>query len=381
MSTSASAFPGFREASTHQSVVDNVAVQRSRSKPSLEMWNELAAGMSSEHAWLAAIWQAGIEDCVTAQPGWDGPYEYLTVRGHCDAVLGILPFARQRYKGLSFLSLAGLYEPHRGLPVVAHSGNEIATALVDAFDNSGPLDCLRFGPVPETDVMMSRIRSELEQRGWKSLATVSERAIIDLPSTYDEYQSQFSKRKLKSLRRCERKLHREHADVHAHKYTRENCSDWGEVIADLAVVEKASWLEHANGNLRFAPAHLAELWERLFSLPTPQIEPYAWVIYVRGEPVAFNVGFDVGQLRHEIAGHHCEDFRAYSLGFLLDWYQIKDAFDRGIRSIDMGQGDGGYKQVWQAQCRVRQNDFVFFPPGMLGSAMHALARAAKRKCQ
>lgn len=359
---------------------DGMSVAVVSSKPSPECWAGLAAKLSPERAWLAAVWQADIADHVTARPGWRGPVRFLVVRNPAEEAIAILPFAKQRYMVLDFLSLAGLYWPHRGLPAESHACEAIAVEIAEVCTNATPRYCLRFGPVTADDPLMPRLIEQLELRGWRNL--VSPRAarwIVDLPDSTEAFRSRLSRDRVKGIGRTERKLQREHPSVRVCKFTRENCGDWWAVLRDLGRVERDSWLPERSGDFLFEAPHLRSLWMELFSMVCVDLIPHVWLIYVGDQPVAYSFALDTGRVRHSIACHHSKAFRKYSLGFLLDWKQFEDAIALGIQRVDLGHGDSGYKrEAWRAQAALWQNEHLLFPPGLMGYGLRQVASFVRR---
>jgi CelD/BcsL family acetyltransferase involved in cellulose biosynthesis len=68
-----------------------------------------------------------------------------------------------------------------------------------------------------------------------------------------------------------------------------------------------------------------------------------------------------------VANGYDEAWKASSPGSLLSLDIFRDAIGRGLRLVDWGQGDSGYKQRWGARPGARMMDLILFRPGLVGA--------------
>jgi CelD/BcsL family acetyltransferase involved in cellulose biosynthesis len=75
-----------------------------------------------------------------------------------------------------------------------------------------------------------------------------------------------------------------------------------------------------------------------------------------------------------VANGYDEALKASNPGSLLSLDIFRDAIARGMRLVDWGQGDSGYKQRWGAQPGARMVDMILFRPGLVGALGHRLLK-------
>ena len=99
-----------------------------------------------------------------------------------------------------------------------------------------------------------------------------------------------------------------------------------------------------------------------------------WVLYFNNEPVSHCFGLDAGDHRYIIANSYAERAAKHSTGTILVRYMIQDAIDRGLTTINYGQGDSGYKTRWGAKPARQLVDWLALRPGTVGWALSRLSR-------
>ena len=325
--------------------------------------------MADEFGFLAANWVPPWGDHLLAPSGWHGPIQYITSLNGAGETVGAIPVATQTRARLRFLSLAGPYIPYRGFPVRANMADVVAQDVASLLTTTSGWSGFRFGPVAEWDPVTSNLIAALKKRGWRVVSTPDgSRQMITLPNTVEEYFDKLSSGELKSIRRRERKMCREQR-VSVQFHTANDRTDWSQVVHDLSRVESNSWLPREDGDLRFSGNANQAFWTTVFDVPHEGLQPKVWIVYFGDTPVAFDFNFDSGLHRYSIAAHYAESVRQYRLGFLSMRMEIENAIQNGIRFIDLGVGDPGYKGLWHSTRCGQVLDVMAFPPDVQGAAL------------
>jgi Acetyltransferase (GNAT) domain len=344
--------------------------------PSREEWDEIGGNMTPEYRFLTAHWfEAWGDHFLGTLAGWRGPLRYVTARDQCGRLLGVLPVATQIKARAPFLALGGYYVPSRGFPVTHVAADAVARALAQHLTEQPERVGLRLGPVSDGDPCAGRFIDALRQRGWRLVPlSLERRQLVELPATLAEYQATLSISEVRNIRRRERKMQREQkAEV---KFlTTESTDNWDAAIADMALVEEQSWLPKRGGDLHFPGETNGAFWNAVLSSRREGLAARVWILYFEGAPVAYDFNIDSGSCRYSLFAHYAEVARSYRTGYLLMLYEVEDAIERGIRTIDLGAGDPGYKGFWGSRPRGSLSDVIAFPPGFRGAVLTRLATA------
>ena len=347
-----------------------------KERPDYEALKSLAGRSGSSLAWAAEIWTTRIGRLLAQRPTWNGPIHYMSFKNEGNEVVGMFPFGFQRRGPLTVVSLAGFYYPIRSVAVCARSVENVASMLAEELAGISGRTGLRFGPVIMEDPFNKELFIQLRARGWiVHPLEASTRMCVRLTQDVNEFLAGLSKKRVKQIRRSERKFLREREDAEIREYTRENCDDWFAVIDDMRSVEQASWLPDEGGDLHFESELNRKLWFELLGAPLSSIKPRIWIAYDNGKPVAFNLSLMTGEVCSVVIGHYDKEYRKHGLGHVLDLRQLTAAIADGATIADFGNGDSGYKQtVWKAQPARRMCDFLAFPPGVTGRLITSVLR-------
>ena len=88
------------------------------------------------------------------------------------------------------------------------------------------------------------------------------------------------------------------------------------------------------------------------------------LLRIDGAPAAFAFDLDTGDRRYAIANGYDPAFARQSPGKLLQYRNLVAAKARGIRLVDWGMGDSGYKQVMGAAKGPDLRDWLLLRPGL-----------------
>jgi CelD/BcsL family acetyltransferase involved in cellulose biosynthesis len=142
------------------------------------------------------------------------------------------------------------------------------------------------------------------------------------------------------------------------------------VFDDLAAIEARSWHgSKAGTDTKFLDPEMRAFWERLAADPVQAERMRAAMLYVGGTPAAFSFDLDVGETKYAIANSYDPAFAKHSPGKCLYYRNLIEAAERGIRFVDWGAGDSGYKTTLGAVPGVEIVDCLVIRPAMLGRAL------------
>jgi CelD/BcsL family acetyltransferase involved in cellulose biosynthesis len=332
--------------------------------------------MAPEFQFLACHWSEPWGRHLMSASGWKGPILYVVTRNDLGKVVGAVPFGVREKAGLRFLSLAGSFVPFRGFPVAARSADAVADSLAEHLTRHHRNKCLRLAPVARKDPVCQPLIDRLERRGWRiDMAHNGYRQLIQLPDTWEEYAAERKGSRWKKVDKLDRRMRRDH-EVTLQLYTSETCENWEAVVRDLGDIEDGSWLPSKDGDFKFSGPENRKFWTEVFHAQRRGLAARVWILYLDGKPVTFDFNFDSGPCRYSLAGHYVEDVKTFSTGTILFREVVKDAIERGVRTIDMGGGDPGYKKYWGAQPEDPIVDWTAFPPGIRGGLLHGGVRLA-----
>lgn len=236
----------------------------------------------------------------------------------------------------------GDYWPFRSFPVAEQAGPDHMATLLAAPEAARVLGrAWRLGPLYADDPALGLLREAAKRSGWH----ICERRIatswlLDMAALRAEGEWPRNS----TLRK--NRFHEKHLASHgALEWRFARGADWTpELFADLATIEAKSW--HADASdPKFLPGRHREIWDRLAQDPEQAARMNAAILYVGGEPTAFSFDLDVDGRKYAIANSYDLAFAKHSPGKCLYYRNLVDALGRGIRLVDWGAGDGGYKQA------------------------------------
>ncbi|BCA62761.1 hypothetical protein HMP09_1995 [Sphingomonas sp. HMP9] len=265
--------------------------------------------------------------------------------------------------GLGFMRMAavpGCYWPFRSFGVGL--GASDATFKVALSILASHVNALRIGPVQDDDPAVRALVKAARAQGWVAIdRQLGETWTLDLPppDTATEPWPRNS-----TLRK--NRFHEKHLAEHgAPEWRFLSGADWPTKFAALGSVEAASWVGQADRtDPKFARgAHLA-FWQAAAADTALATMFRAALLTIDGDPAAFSFDIDTGDLLYAVANSYDPRFAKQSPGKLLQWRNLVAARDRGVRRVDWGSGDSGYKQVLGARLGSPIRDWLLLKPGL-----------------
>ncbi|MFO1380895.1 MAG: GNAT family N-acetyltransferase [Chitinivorax sp.] len=318
-------------------------------------------GTACFHAWCSAF---------LPQENWQQEAHLLSVRRQnqplCQAVFGV-----QRFPGFSALSLGGYYWPYRSLAQTG-SSLQLATAIAARL-KAQHWPVIRFGPVRAGDPLIEAVLDRLRAQGWACLEKpLGTSWLVAVPENAAAFEAQWGKHLTDRVAYYTRRLNKS-APVHIVCAPPATTAEWQRRCDDCATIEANSWVAKSGGDTKFVGERNRQFWRSLLDA-SGQPPFQLCLLYVGERPVAFSLNLDLGDTRHIVANTYDEEFKSNSPGTILTAHVLKDTLQHGIRHVDWGAGDSGYKQRWGATEGVQLLDRLAIRPGLRGMALRYLLR-------
>ncbi len=302
-----------------------------------ESANTLFAQGEQESLFCSRIWLESLTTHALA--------EHQSLQLFCvldaDTVLAILPMMKSPWDGLSALSnhFTTLYS-------LLISDNDqqgaILACLVEGLSQMAP-QAIRFEPIDDNDINMTRLRKCMESCGFTSYPYFRfyNWSHPVKGQSFDEYMAKRPANIRNMIQRKQRKLEREHAyDIRLYQDM-----DIDRALVDYQMVYQASW--KANEFFAdFTPSLVKKLsaigWVRLA------------VLYIEQKPVAAQIWFVVQGKASIYRLAYDERWKSYSPGSLLTGYLMQHVIDEDkVKEIDFLTGNERYKQDWMTVQKER----------------------------
>lgn len=314
----------------------------------------VAMSAASTHRFLRRRWYAA------ALQAYGGEAHTIVARVSDIPVLA-LPFVPIGPRALGIATVPGCYWPFRSVP--------IAEGLADAAAIDAALAllrrrvrALRIGPVYDGDVAVEALLDRARAKGWGVVSRrVATSYLLDMAAARAEGTWPRSSTLKKN------RFHEKHLAEHG-------TLDWSFLSGDawpagfdlLAQVEKNSWLaDLTNGSdAKFTRWGHGEFFREAARDPVIAGMFRAALLRVDGAPAAFSFDLDAGALTYAIANSFDPAFAKHSPGKLLYYRNLVEALARGVKRVDWGAGDSGYKRVIGAQEGPAIRDWMLLRPGL-----------------
>jgi CelD/BcsL family acetyltransferase involved in cellulose biosynthesis len=338
-------------------LADQLRVELQRGLPAAI--DDAAARADPRHHFLRRAWFAATAD--------DEVHTLVARRGD-GTLVAALPTSSSSLPGIR--AVPGSYWPYRSFPIASDVEDaELAAFLSHKTARRALGRAWRLGPVYEDDASAARLLRIARTCGWtplrRSLATSF---VLDI----DALQAEGQWPRGSTLRK--NRFHEKHLSAHGELDWRfVSGAGWSSATFDaLAEIERRSWIakETDGKDAKFMAPHNRMFWENAARDPLLREMMSAAILYVGGEPAAFSFDLDVGHVKHAIANSFDERFAKHSPGKLLYYRNLVHGMERGIRLIDWGAGDGGYKRTIGAAPGPAIVDLLF----VRGKALAALIR-------
>lgn len=298
---------------------------------------------------LRSAWYSGgeIDGAVTlvARTGDGVPFAALPT----ETIRPFLPWIR---------AIAGSYWPFRTLVVKENASPAVIRDMVAHPHFRRTLSPLwRMGPVYADDPSAALVLQGARDNGWqvltRNLGATYRLDIADLA----EQGKWPRKSTMKRLRGYERQL----MQTGTVRYETISGSGWTkQAFALLADIEKRSWVGRRGeeADAKFLPRKARNYWKKAVRDPAIAGALSATIVYVDDKAIAFSFDLRSGDIQYSIASSYDEEMAVYRPGKIITYHQFQQALADGVRMIDLGAGDNGYKREMGALPQAEIHDYL-----------------------
>lgn len=239
--------------------------------------------------------------------------------------------------------IAGGYWPFRAPVIAVDATKSELAALLAHFGTKQILAPLwRMGPVYADDPTLSPLIAAARRAGWTVLRrSLGKSWTLHLPDAAGDPWPR------KSVARRLRVITRQLDAIGPVSIVNVHGDDWSEAtLATLGAIEGESWVgKNTDGSgAKFLTPEQRTVWTRILSDPVLANALHATILSVGDRPVAFTFDMLIDDYQYGIASSYDAAFAAQSPGKLVTYRQFEDSIARGIRTVDLGAGDSGYKR-------------------------------------
>jgi CelD/BcsL family acetyltransferase involved in cellulose biosynthesis len=254
-------------------------------------------------------------------------------------------------------AVPGSYWPFRSFPAV-QGADPFDAALAGLARHAA----VRIGPVADDDPAAAPLLERARARGWAVLGRHhGDGWLFRLGDQHDAGAWPRNS----TLRK--NRFHEKHLAEHGAVEWRFVDGDaWPAAFDLLAQVEEASWIAtRTDGrDAKFTRGGHGAFWRTAARDPALRAMLHGALLSIDGQPAAFSFDLDAGPVRYAIANSYDPAYAKHSPGKLLYTRNLVDAVGRGIRLVDWGMGDSGYKQVIGAEQGAALRDWLLVRPGL-----------------
>ena len=311
--------------------------------------DSVAEAAAPSHVFLRYSWFAA------ALAAYGGAARTIMVEEGSAAVIA-LPFVPVGPKVARFATVPGCYWPFRSFPMAEEAGPRAFDALLGALARS--VNALRIGPVCDGDPAVEPLLARARAKGW----AVLDRFVAD-SFVFDLQQADWPRGS--SLRK--NRFHEKHLAEHGTlDWSFPGVDEWPATFDAMAAVEQKSWIAaRTDGrDAKFTESGHGAFWREVARDPVLARMLSAALLRVDGMPAAFSFDLDCGATKYAIANSYDPAFAKHSPGKLLYYRNLVRARDAGIRTVDWGAGDSGYKQTIGSVQGPALRDWLLVRPGV-----------------
>ncbi|GAA0734036.1 GNAT family N-acetyltransferase [Sphingomonas sp. ABOLD] len=323
--------------------------------------DDAAMRAAEGHRFLRRAWYAA------ALQAYGGTARTLGVE-EAGVPVAALPLVAKGPGWLGLAEIPGCYWPFRSFPVVEGASAAAADALLGALARR--VRALRIGPVYDCDLALDWLKARALAAGWTLLDRhVADSFLLDIAS--EDWPRGSTLRKNR------------HLEKHLAS-TGTLAWEWGPPDVDtLAEIERHSWIaERTDGrDAKFTAEGHGAFWKAALHDPVLADMLSAAMLRIDGRPMAFSFDLVTGARCYAIANSYDPAVAKHSPGKLLQYRNLLRARERGVRLVDWGAGDSGYKQTMGATAGPAIRDWIFVRPGLEALAARLLRGAWRRSGQ
>ena len=268
-----------------------------------------------------------------------------------------LPFTPVGPPAFGLATVPGSYWPFRGFPLALEADAPALAVALAALARH--IRILRIGPSLDGDPAVEPLLAAARAAGWATIDRgVARSWRLDLSPPADWPRASTLKKN---------RFHEKHLATHgALDWRFLDANDWPRAFDLLARIEEESWIasDTDGRDAKFTTAGHGAFWRAAVADPVLAQQFRAALLTVDGAPAAFSFDLDAGAHRYAMANSYRPDLAKHSPGRLLHYRNLVDARQRGVRTVDWGAGDSGYKQALGAVAGPVFRDWLLIRPGL-----------------
>ncbi|WP_342659022.1 GNAT family N-acetyltransferase [Sphingomonas sp. NY01] len=331
--------------------------------------DDVAAAAPATHRFLRYQWFA------SAVAVYGGPATTLVVEEDGRPVLA-MPLVPVGPRMARIAVVPGSYWPFRA-PVTAEGATgavaRAALALLARHRRA-----IRIGPVPDSDSGVTMLVEAARASGWTAIDRVIGTTWIFRMADAAAGGAWPRNSTLRKNRFFEKHLG-EHGALDWSFLTG---GDWPAGFDALGAIETRSWVGQEGLDAKFTmQGRHGAFWRRAMADPVLAGMARAALLRIDGAPAAFSFDLDAGPWRYAIANSYDPQFARQSPGRLLVYRNLADALARGVRDVDWGIGDSGYKETLGSEPGPAMRDWLLCAPCVSALAGRLMAETWRRSAR
>ncbi|OED44168.1 hypothetical protein AB833_02075 [Chromatiales bacterium (ex Bugula neritina AB1)] len=344
--------------------------------PGTDTWQEVLGEVSPEHQFLSHHWYDVWGRTYAANDGEMSPMVFSTPAaqtGPLEEKNSIFPcISRSRY-GIQILSMAGYYYPFRTFLFHPDVKDRAIERFAKSVHEQGSASIVNLGPIQMSDGLGVALRHSFGQLRWHVCeVSAGAQQVIELPDSIEKFRASLSRNLRRNHDRRKRALESMGQLDIAH-YSSCSAEQWNQVVDQCSSIEARSWLaSDDNGKTRIYGRE--DFWKSYLAAEDGSRRMSISLVSLDSNPIAYSLAIDSGSCRYSISGQYDEAYKKYGVGIIADMQMFVNAIENGFKVVNMGDGEGEYKQRWGAQPGSELQSFYLFRAGISGWFMYKLFR-------
>lgn len=232
------------------------------------------------------------------------------------------------------------------------------------------VDLVCFNQLNVESDLYQLLADETHTRGRSLVLTHNTHRSLSLASPYDSFLRRLSKKTRDNFKRYAKRLSHHFGDQLVTKCYRD-ADDFDRIFLDSESVAQKTYLRGIGAGFRDD-----EITRRLYTVALDRGWLYAYIMYIRSEPVAFCHVLKYGNTAFANGRGFDSAFRSYSVGNLLQLKVTEDfCADPDVQEFDFGFGDAEYKRLL-CDKEWEEASVHLFPATWHGAILHKANRLA-----
>jgi CelD/BcsL family acetyltransferase involved in cellulose biosynthesis len=345
-------------------------------------WDDLAPFSS---AWDGLVRQSA-KPTIFSTPEWLGAWwkaygreKQLVTLALLDVggeLAGLAPFYLEKTRGgIRQLRLVGDGSGDSdNLDLICRAGWEHACSqsLLNWLASASMWDVGAFNTLPTDSQNLHSLLSGLQQRRWAHSVYARPNSAINLPTQWESYLGQLSKKQVVSLKSHSRRVQRHNQSRIVRCRTDDELARYVEVFFDL---HQRGWTDRGQPGIFAVPERRAFYLDMSHALLRRGWLEF-WLLEINEAIAAALFLLRYGDTVYGLQAGRDPAYRADGVGMVLQAYVLRQFIDEGVRCYDFLGGMSEYKRSWDAQ-PGHYTDLHFAKPLTVGAIDFQWERATR----